>query len=241
MKRVAVYLGNTKRKADRDRMAEAVREYCGSHEMDIIRWLDQGEFGSIGDVAYGNWLNGRKVDAVVVPEAKVVSGNVYEFYAYKAVLKRRHSDLVIAKDGVQFPGHELYLKLFDELLDTMCRIDVANDPIKSNFGRIDKAARGAYIGGRAPMGYKVEDGKLVLNPEEVPIVEFVFSQKRTGKTMLGTVGELNAKGYKTRYGKPFVISTVQSIWNNEMFYKGYYRYGKDGEWVKGQHEAILKY
>ena len=52
--------------------------------------------------------------------------------------------------------------------------------------------------------------------------------------------KLNVLGYKTRGGKPFVISTVQSVWNNEMFYKGYYRYGKDGEWVKGQHEAIVK-
>lgn len=58
--------------------------------------------------------------------------------------------------------------------------------------------------------------------------------------MLGTMNALNAAGYKTRNGKPFVISTVQSIWNNERTYRGEYRYGKNGEWVKGQHEPILK-
>jgi hypothetical protein len=58
--------------------------------------------------------------------------------------------------------------------------------------------------------------------------------------MGATVTLLNENGYKTRRGKPFVLSTVQSIWNNERTYRGEYRYGKDGEWVKGQHEPILK-
>jgi len=241
MKRVYGYIGLTKRKLDADKRKEAVVDYCRNHEMEVIGWIDPAEYVDMGKVAYGSLLNGRKVDAIVIPDVSVASGNVYEFYAYKAVLKRRHSDLVVATDEVVFPGHGLYLKLFDELIDTMCRIDVENDPIRTNYGRIDKAVRGAYIGGRAPMGYKVEDGRLVLNAAEVPVVEFIFDRKRTGKTMLGTVGELNAKGYRTRNGKTFVISTVQSIWNNEMFYRGYYRYGKDGEWVPGQHEAILKY
>lgn len=239
MKRVAGYIGNVKRKAEAEKLKKRISGWCAEHEMTVTEWLDG--CGSIGDVAYGNWLNGRKVDAVVVPDVSTVSTNVYEFYAYKAVLKRRHSDLVAAVDGVMFPGYDLYLKIFDELLDTMCRVDVANKPVKTNNGRIDKAAKGAYIGGRSPMGYRVENGRLVVNKAEVAVVEFIFDQKRTGKTMLGTVGELNAKGYRTRAGKPFVISTVQSIWNNEMFYRGYYRYGKDGEWVAGQHEAILKY
>ena len=90
------------------------------------------------------------------------------------------------------------------------------------------------------MGYKVQDGKLVVNPEDVPAVLFIMKSKHEGKSILGTMQELNAKGYKTRRGKEFVISTVHGIWNNENFYRGYYRYSKDGEWVPGQHEAILK-
>lgn len=239
MRRAAGYIGGNVKKKDVPGVRKAMQEWCAAHEMTITEWID-GKCGSIGEVAYGNWLNGRKVDAVVIPDARTASGNVYEFYAYKAMLKRRHSDLVIASDADAFPGYGLCEKFLNGLIDTMCRIDVENKPLKTNNGRIDKAARGAYIGGRTPYGYKVEDGKLVVNPDEVPVVLLILGEKRAGRTKKGTVEKLNAGRYSTRNGKPFVISTVQSVWNNEMFYKGYYRYGKDGEWIKGQHEPIVK-
>lgn len=238
MKRVAGYLGSDIRKGQVASVKKTMQEWCAEHEMTVTEWLD-GQ-GSIGEVCYGDWLNGRKVDAVVVPDVKTVSRNVFEFYAYKAVLKRRHSDLVVAADGQAFPGYVLCEKVLNDFIDTMCRVDVENKPMKTTNGRIDKAARGAYIGGRVPYGYKAVDGKLVVNQDEVPVVEFILGEKRLGRTKKGTMERLNAKGYRTRAGKEFVISTVQSVWNNEMFYKGYYRYGKDGDWVKGQHEAIVK-
>lgn len=239
MKRAAGYLGSGGRRDSVQKLKKAVEAWCAEHDYAVTEWLD-GQCGSIGEVAYGDWLNGRKVDAVVIPDAQAASGNLYTFYAYKAVLKRRHSDLVIASDAEAFPGYTLYLKLLDGFVEEMCRVEVENRPLKTVNGRMDKAARGAYIGGKAPMGYKVQDGKLVVNPEEVPVVELILAEKQLGRTKKGTVEKLNAGGYKTRGGKPFVISTVQSVWNNEMFYKGYYRYGKDGEWVKGQHEPIVK-
>ena len=238
MKRAAGYIGNDVRKGNIAKTKRAMQAWCAEHEMTVTEWLDN--LCSIGEVAYGNWMNGRKVDAVVVPDVKTVSRNVYEFSAYKAVLKRRHSDLVIASDEEAFPGYGLCEKILSEMIETMCRVDVENQPLKTNNGRIDKAVRGAYIGGRPPYGYKVQDGKIVVNPDEVPVVEFILEEKRCGRTKKGTMEKLNALGYRTRAGKEFVISTVQSVWNNEMFYKGYYRYGKDGDWVKGQHEPIMK-
>ena len=56
--------------------------------------------------------------------------------------------------------------------------------------------------------------------------------------MRETLRAVNGTGYKTRTGKDFAISTVQSIWNNERTYRGEYHYG-GGEWVKGAHEPIV--
>jgi len=233
MRRGIGWIGGTKRKADVNRQRKAIETYCLERDISIVEWTN----APIGEVVFGELM--RTADVLVVASSGLVSDDVFTYYAYKSVLKRRHCELLATVDEIT-PGYKLYGKILDTLIERICEVEMANEPLRKPHDRRDKAARGAYIGGNAPMGYRVDGGKLVINPAEVPVVEFVMEQKRQGKTMLGTVDELNAKGYKTRRGKPFVISTVQSIWHNEPFYRGMYRIGKDGEWVKGQHEAILK-
>lgn len=89
------------------------------------------------------------------------------------------------------------------------------------------------------MGYMAEKGKLVINPEEAEVVRFIFAERQAGNTMLGIVDKLNKSNFKSRSGSPFALSTVQGILNNENTYRGMYRYGKGGEWVKGEQEPIL--
>ena len=90
------------------------------------------------------------------------------------------------------------------------------------------------------MGYKAEKGKLVINPEEAEVVRFIFAERQAGNTMLGIVDKLNKSNFKSRSGRPFALSSVQRILNNENTYRGLYRYGgKDSEWIKGEQEPIL--
>ena len=238
MKRAAGYV--SRRAGGTEEQKEIIKQYCLEHDY-VLEWLDVPETDGFGSVAYGGWLTGRKVDAVVVADSDAVTDDFFEFYAYKSVLKRRHCDLVAVKS--EFTGYKLYRSVAEKLVDKICEVELRNEPLRKPHDRMDKAARGQYIGGRAPMGYRVEGGKLVVNPEEVPVVLYIMERKHQGCSMLSTVDALNTNGYKTRNGKPFVISTVASIWNNEMLYRGYYRYsgsGKYGEWVPGEHEAILK-
>ena len=89
------------------------------------------------------------------------------------------------------------------------------------------------------MGYRVENGRLVINEEEAEIVRKIFEKRDKGTALYKIAEELNEEGYKTRKGNKFVISTIQSIVNNRKTFEGWYRYGKDGEWVRGEHEPIL--
>jgi len=130
--------------------------------------------------------------------------------------------------------------ILENFLAVAAAVERENIRIRTSGGRKQKAKRGGYSGGRAPMGYKVLQGQLVIEPAEAEIVKFIFAEKAKGNSMLGTMKLLNEQGYKTRNGKEFVISTVQSIWNNERTYRGEYRYGEGGEWVQGLHEPILK-
>lgn len=217
---------------------ELITRYSMANDLAVSEWVEEDEDGFMS-FACGEWLQNRRVGAIIVADSAVVSDSVYEFYAVKSLLKRKHSDLFAAES--QFGAYGLYEKILNEFVDTLYRVETENAPIRKNDGRVDKASKGAYIGGRAPMGYRTENGKLVINEEEVPAVLCIMERKHRGCTMLSTVDALNQNGYKTRRGGKWQISTVQGIWNNEMFYKGYYKFGKDGgEWVKGQHEPLIK-
>ena len=237
MKNVAMCIMNAKTKKARADQEKIIRNYCSKHEMNIVETIESTT-DRFGEVVFGNWFTGRRMDAVVVAFTGDVSGSLYEFYAYESILRRRHSDLIAVTEHGDWP---LSAKMtVNHLIDAICRVELANEPIKVPHDRIDKAARGKYVGGNPPMGYKIEDGKLVVNEAEVPVVLLVMQRKHEGKSKLSTVDALNQNGYKTRNGKPFVISTVQSIWNNEEFYYGNRRDKNEGKWVKGEHPAILE-
>ena len=220
-----------------------IEDYCRRNDMTVVHWVsDEGESGAkerpgFDEIVYGEVSN-PPYDAVVVAKTDRVARDINVYYYYKMLLIKKDIKLIsVAEDFGQ-------LGVFADMLEafTLCvaKMERENITKRTSSGRKAKAGQGGYAGGRAPMGYRVVDHQLVVNEDEAPAVRFIFQQKAAGNTMLGTVKALNDAGYRTRAGKEFVISTVQSIWNNEPTYRGYYKYGKEGQWVKGQHEPLLK-
>lgn len=217
-------------------------DYCTRNGHEIISWIaDEGETGAkerpgFDNIIYGETYN-PPVEAVIVAKSDRVARDINVYYYYKMMLKKKDINLIsVAEDFGQMGVFASMLEAF-----TICVAEMERENItkRTTGGRKIKASKGGYSGGQAPMGYKVENGKLVINEEEAKAVRFIFDRKRQGKTMISTVDALNDAGFTTRRGKPFVISTVQSIWNNERTYRGEYKYG-DGDWVQGEHEPILK-
>lgn len=222
---------------------ENIKEYCAKNDMVITKWVsDEGESGAkerpgFDEIVYGEITN-PPFEAVVVAKTDRVARDINVYYYYKMLLLKKDIKLIsIAEDFGQFGVFADMLEAF-----TLCVAKMERENInkRTSGGRKIKAAKGGYSGGQAPMGYKVSNGQLVINEEEAIVVRKIFEWRDGGATLMGIVEELNDNGYRTRKGNKFVISTVQSIVNNRKTYEGYYHYGKDGEWVKGQHEAILK-
>ena len=123
------------------------------------------------------------------------------------------------------------------ILSSFNQMESENIQMRTEMGRKAKAREGGYAGGKPPIGYKAIEGKLVIVPEEAEVVRLVFQLRKNGKTLMGIAEELNNRGYKTKSGKAFLHSAIQTILNNEETYKGIYRYGKEGGQI--QHEPIL--
>ena len=224
---------------------EQIKEYCRKNDIEISNWfIDEGISGTSDKrPAFDKILSGEvtnpPIQYVIVAKADRISRDINLYYAYKNMLSKLNLEIISVSEDWSAQD-KLTAMILENFLAMAAAVERESIRIRTSGGRKQKAKRGGYSGGRAPMGYEVIDGKLVINETEAEVVRFIFDHKFSGDTMIGTMRALYKTGYKTRNGKEFVISTVQSIWNNEKTYRGYYRYGEDGEWVKGQHEPILK-
>lgn len=218
-------------------------EYCSKNDMNILKWYtDEGESGAkerpgFDEIVYGEVSN-PPYEAVVVAKSDRVARDINIYYYYKMLLIKKDVKLIsIAEDFGQFGVFASMLEAF-----TLCVAEMERDNInkRTSSGRKAKASKGGYSGGRPPYGYSPLNGKLVIVPEEAEVVKYVIKSKESGATYQTICDTLNNEGKTNRSGTKFSISTLQVIVDNKPLYQGMYRYGKDSEWVNGEHEPILK-
>lgn len=221
-----------------------ISEYAESNDITIVDWVvDEGMSGAklrpkFDAIVFEGSVTNPPIEALIVAKSDRVARDINIYYYYKMKLTIKNIKLIsVTEDFGQLGVLSTMLEAF-----TMCAAQQERENItkRTSAGRRIKSSKGGYSGGRAPLGYKVVGGELVINPDEAPTVIRAFELKDQGLSLRAIGDTLNKEGYPTRSGKPFVISNVQSMINNRKTYEGYYRYGKDKEWVKGVHEPILK-
>jgi DNA invertase Pin-like site-specific DNA recombinase len=227
-----------------DVQREQIERYCAEHEMTIVRWFeDKGESGAkerpgFDEIVYGDVTN-PPYEAVIVAKSDRVARDIEIYYYYKMLLRKKEIALIsISEDFGKFG-------VFSDMLEsfTLCVAKMERENInkRTSAGRNVKSAKGGYSGGRPPYGYKAANHNLEIIPEEAEIVKTVFRMKDdNGKTYKNICDYLNSLGKTNRSGTKFSISTIQVIYENKKVYQGFYRYGKNSDWVKGVHEPILK-
>ena len=212
---------------------ELITSYCDSHDMMVSEWfVDKGESGvkenrpQLDAILYGEMKN-PPIEAVVVAKSDRMARDIKLYYYFMMLLDTGLGNVYKA------------LMLF------VAEQERNNITKRTSGGRAVKSASGGYSGGRTPYGYRAENRQMVIVPEEAETVREIFRMKDAeGMTYRDVTDALNRAGKLNKSGKPFIISTVQTIYENKKVYQGFYRYGKrsnkDAEWVKGQHEPILK-
>ena len=226
-----------------DVQREQITEYCAKNDMNILKWfMDEGESGAkerpgFDEIVYGDVSN-PPYEAVIVAKSDRVARDINIYYYYKMLLIKKDVKLIsIAEDFGQFGVFANMLEAF-----TLCVAEMERENItkRTSSGRKVKASKGGYSGGRPPYGYTPQNGKLVIVPEEAEVVKYVINAKENGATFQSICDTLNAEGKTNRSGSKFSISTIQVLIDNKPLYQGMYRYGKDADWVEGEHEPILK-
>lgn len=220
-----------------------IEEYAEKHDIKITDWfIDEGVSGAEKkrpalDKLLGGEVSNPPVEYILVAKADRLARDISLYYAFKYSLQQIGLEIVSAvedwsaQDKITGTILETFLALVGE-------IEKENIRVRTSGGRTQKAKQGGYAGGQPPFGYRVSNGQLVINQQEADVVRFIFRNEKK-HSVLGLANLLNECEYKSRSGKPFQHSTVRSILENKKTYQGYYRYGKEGKWVQGQHEPIL--
>ena len=112
--------------------------------------------------------------------------------------------------------------------------ELAAERIRDKF--LQSRQRGLWMGGHAPLGYDVQDRKLVINETEGALVRHIFERFLQVGSATKLVQELNAAGHRTKRGKPFDKGIVYKLLNNRT-YVGQVEH--KGAAYPGQHEAII--
>jgi site-specific DNA recombinase len=226
-----------------DAQKQAVLFYADNNGYNIVDWKIDEVSGAkddrpaLNDVLYGDNVTNPPIEAVIVFKNDRLARDTKLYFYYLYTLEKKNIKLLSTKE--EFQEGSDFANIYRALLQFVAEQERKNIALRTGKGRSLKAACGGYSGGRVPYGYKAVGGRLVINEEERPIVEYVFKEHKAGKPMLTIADELNELGFKSRKGTRFHNTSVRSIINNKPFYQGMYKYGKTMNWVQGVHEPIL--
>ncbi|HHN46483.1 MAG TPA: hypothetical protein ENN09_03480, partial [Planctomycetes bacterium] len=98
------------------------------------------------------------------------------------------------------------------------------------------SSREGYCGWAAPYGYRLENGGLVVAPEEAEVVRRIFQWRIEGRRFKQIADELNKRGIKTKRRGQWHHSTVRMIVGRPL-YAGFHEH--DGEYHPATYEAIV--
>lgn len=101
--------------------------------------------------------------------------------------------------------------------------------------KIEKVKNGDKSSGNAPIGYKWDNAKIVVDEDKAPVVKEIFSLALKGCSTQKIADTINNKGYRTDKGNEFSRQAIHVIITNK-FYIGIITHGNLEE--KGNHKPL---
>ena len=179
-----------------------------------------------------------KVDYLLVYELSRFMRDRYQSAIYKNKLKEHNVKLVSVTETLNDNPESI---LLESLLEGLNEYYAKHLAMETMRGLEENARKGISTGGVPPLGYMLDsEKKLIVNPEEKPIIEIIFNDFAEGKSYQSIANKLNALGYRTRTNREFKINSFYDILDNEK-YTGTYVFNKtekrDGRGKRNGHKT----
>ena len=166
---------------------------------------------------------GGLFDAVLVWKLDRFSRDRYDSAHYKHILKKQGVRVISAKENISDGPEGIIL---ESMLEGMAEYYSAELAVKVRRGQRENAMKCRNNGGTLAYGYSVnkETGALVVNPKTAPIVREIFSRYDKGELIKNIMKDLNARGLRNNFNRPFQASAMTLLLKNRK-YIGDYCYG----------------
>ena len=136
-------------------------------------------------------------------------------------------ELLNAGVGVFFQNDNINTLDEDSELRLTIMSGIAQDELRKlssrvKFGHAQAVKKGVVLGNSRIFGYTKDDGKLVIDEDEAPMVRELFELYATGQYSMKQIETLFwEKGYRNHNGKKIAHTTMSGMISNPK-YKGYY-------------------
>ena len=151
---------------------------------------------------------------VIVYKLDRFTRNRYDSAVYKHKLRQSGVKVLSAMENIGDNPESIILEAVLEASAEYYSVDLSQ---KIKRGRQDSAAKGKFIGGSPPMGYKSVGGQLVIDEEKAPIIKYAFEQYANGVPKKKIVDELNARGLRNKNGKLYGTTAFQRALRCEKY------------------------
>ena len=223
----ARYSSDSQTEQSIDGQLRVCTEYAKSHDILVLNtYIDRAMTGTNDNRPDFQRMmkesNRKEWNYVIVYKFDRFSRNKYETAIHKKTLKDNGVKVLSATEFVPDTPEGI---IFESMLEGYAEYYSAELSQKIRRGNNESRRKGNLTGGKIPYGYKNENKKAVVIPEEAEIVRYIYEQYSIGVYVKDIIEVLNGKGLLHK-GKPFAKNTVSGILSNER-YSGIYRHNDE--------------
>lgn len=157
---------------------------------------------------------------IIVWKLDRFSRNREDSAIYKMRLRRNGVKVESATENISQNPEGIILEAVLEGIAEYYSADLSQ---KITRGMRETALKCHSVGGQIPLGYKIEDHRIVVDPNTAHIVQEAFQLYANGESVAGICRLFNSKGYHTSRGGKFGRNSFKSMFRNER-YIGVYKY-----------------
>lgn len=139
-----------------------------------------------------------KIDCIITKSVSRFARNTVDCINIVRELKSIGVNVIFEENGI-----DTRTLTGESELITLCSIAQEESmSISKNvrMGNRYRMAKGTYKQGRIPYGYKIVDGKFIINEDQAEIVRFIFMAYKEGKSLAKIASELTKMGIAQNSG-----------------------------------------